>query len=50
MYFSRYSKRTTSTTPTCQKLAFQGKLSLRYYIAQLCTDDSIQILLNLTWV
>ena len=27
---SRYSERTTSKTPTCQKLAFRGKLSLRY--------------------
>ena len=28
---SRYSQRTTSKTPTCQKLTLWGKLSLRYY-------------------
>ena len=27
---SRYSERTVSKTSTCQKLAFRGKLSLRY--------------------
>ena len=27
---SRYSEKTTSKTPTCQKLEFRGKLSLRY--------------------
>ena len=37
----RYSERTTSKTPIRQKLAIRGKL------AQLCCDDSIQILLNL---
>ena len=37
---SRYSERKTPKTPTCQKLA----------IAQLCPDNSVQILLNLTWV
>ena len=37
-------KRATSKTPTCQKLAFRG------ISAQLCSYNSIQILVNLTWV
>ena len=40
-------KRATSKRPTCQKLAFWGKLSLRF---SLCSNDSIQIPLNLIWV
>ena len=45
--FSGYSARTTSKRTTCQKLAFRGKLSLKI-LAQLCSRDSIQVLLHLT--
>ena len=38
-------KRATSKRPTCQKLAFRDKLS-PIYLAQLCSVDSIQILLK----
>ena len=44
---SGYSARKTSKRPTCRKLAFWGKLSLKI-LAQLCAGHSIQVLLNLT--
>lgn len=44
---SGYSARTTSKRPTCRKLAFWGKLSLKI-LAQLCAGHSILVLLNLT--
>ena len=44
---SGYSARTTSKRPTCRKLAFWGKLSLKI-LAQLCAGHSIQVLLSLT--
>ena len=40
----RYSERTTSKTPTRQKLAILSEI-----LAKLCCDDSKQILLNLAW-
>ena len=46
--FSGYYERTTSQRPTFQKLAFQGKLSLRYISPVMLWDDSIQVLLILT--
>ena len=39
-----YYERATSQKPTCQKLAFQSKIVIEM-LAQLCSDDSIQILL-----
>ena len=39
-------KRATSKRPTCQKLAFQDKLIVSAILTQLCSDDSIQILLR----
>ena len=43
-----YMKEQHAKRPTCQKLAFQGKLSLSEILAQICSNDSLQILLNLT--
>ena len=45
MGFWGYYERATPKRRTCQNLAFQGTLSLRY---QSSSDDSIQIVLNLT--
>ena len=38
----RYSKRTTSKTPTRQKLAIWGRFIVSEILAQLFSDDSIQ--------
>ena len=46
---SRYSERTTSKTPTCQKISIVGQ-TVSEILPQLCFDDSIQIVLNLAWV
>ena len=46
---SGYSERTTPKRPTYQKLAFGGQI-VSEILAQLCSENCIQTLLNLFWV